>query len=582
MRERRYFIGCLAFLFAFPPFFPQMSYPGTAFLYASVIPLLFLLLCLDRCVTLQKVSALPLFLPLCAILLVSVIYTFHSIYPYQSQHKLLRLLIGTLLYLTVALIAGERRKRVVLGWAILCGGTLLAADALSQQAAGYQGLLETLRREKLYDSIMQQELIKTLEAGRALGRFGNPNHLAGYLILALWTGVLLWPDCRQRWQRLVLLGVGLVQVLCVYRTYSRSGLLALALSLGILGLWMLGRVNPSLRRRLLLAGGLACLVLLAGLLFFAGNALGGRLLVTSTIQARIHFFRHALLLIADHLPGGTGLESFQYLATQHIRPGELESLYPHNIFLGTAVESGFVGLFALLWFSLVGLRWWGRSPDIRTVVGFGAFAAFLFLSCIDFHNEIAEILFMFLALQGLCDARSFSAKPAGAISRLRLVVGVLIGVCLWWILVFCPYMAATYRERGLEAATVDRQTVLLFEKAAFWAPRDAQIANNLGNVLCDIPSPDARKMGLEFLRRAVELNPAQAYFHGDLAEAMFEDNRAAEALAENDIACRLFPKKVLYIRRKAKYSQALGQREEWERWTEIANQMEKQDRELRP
>jgi tetratricopeptide (TPR) repeat protein len=143
-------------------------------------------------------------------------------------------------------------------------------------------------------------------------------------------------------------------------------------------------------------------------------------------------------------------------------------------------------------------------------------------------------------------------------------------------------MAALYQRQGLDAVMAGQPAVHFFEKAAYWAPRDAEIADNLGRAFREIHSEEARQVGVGFLRRAVELNPFQAYLHGDLAEALFEDGKVDEALEENEIACRLFPQKTLYVRRKAKYLLALGRREEWERWTTIADQMEQQDKALRP
>ena len=596
MRNRRYFTYGLAFLLGILPFFPQLSHPGSTFFYSSLLLLLFLLLCFERAVTMRLMLAFPLFLPFCAILLVSLVYTLHSVYPYQSQHKLLRLLVAMLFYLVVGLMAGRKWERGVLVWAIFCGGTVLAVHALWRQFTGYAEELDQLRQYRIYDAIMQQGIIETLEAGRALARFGNPNHLAGYLLFTSWSGVLLWTAYGRRWQR-GLIGAGcLIQTACIYRTYSRSGLLALLFSVAVLGVWLLGRSDRAFRRRVLLVACVGLLILVVGLFAFGGELFGGRLLVTSTIIARVHFFRQAVSLISDRLPDGGGLESFRYLAAQYIRPGELESLYVHNLFLGAAVESGLIGVLVMLWFSIVGLRFRARPLDVRSVAGWGTFGAFLLLSCIDFQNEIAEILFVFLALQGICDGRSFPAGSEQRGGRVFPLAGVVVGGLVWWTLVFCPYMgkqrfamAELSHLQGLDAVEAGKPSVHFFEesvhfleKAVYWAPRDAKIANSLGKSFRMAGSEEARRVGLDFLRRAVELNPFQAYLHGDLAEALFEDGRVDEALVENEVACKIFPKKALYIRRKAKYLLALGRREEWERWTEVADRMEEQDKALRP
>ncbi len=582
MHDRPHVAFVLAFSLAVLGFFPYMAHPGTRFFYGSVLLLLFLAICFESNLTFRRVASLPLALPLIAIVVVSTIYVFHSAYPYQSQQKWVRLLIGVLMYVVAAFVAKGHRGRSILLWAVFGGGTLLSIHALWLQSTGYTELLSQLRRNPTYDATMQRELIRTLEAGRALGRFGNPNQLAGYLILVLWCGVLLWEVCRDQWQRVLIVVGGMIQVFCIYQTYSRSGLLALLFSAAVLGFWLVGRVSPFLRKILVwgTAVGIFAVVLL--LVAFGGQLLGGRLTTTSTILARLHFFRQALSLIGDYFPDGTGLESFRYLATRYIRLGELESLYPHNIYLGAAVESGVLGLFAYFWLTIVGLRWWRRPADMRSVVGWGSFATFILLSCIDFHNEVAEILLLFVAIQGIGDSPYAREKEKTAFLPIGKLAVVVLSSGLWWFVVLCPYMAEKHQQLGLDQAAVGQPGVKHLRQAMAWAPRDAEIANNLGRALRTVPSTDSREEGLEFLRKATKLNPYQAYFHGDLAEALFDEGRTKEALEANERAHEMFPKKSLYIRRKAKYMLALGKRDEWKQLIERAEKMEQRDEELRP
>ncbi len=580
MIDRRFVSYLFAFSLAALPLYPQMSHPASWFFYGSLIPLLFLLICISPGISWRRLSGLALFYPLCAVLVTALIYVFHSIYPYQSQEKFVRLLLGAMVYILTAAQAGDERCRRVLIIGVITGGVLLSMEAVSHQSAGYADLLESLRNELSYDPVMQRDLIQTLEAGRALGRFGNPNHLAGYLILALWAAVLLWPDCRERWQRIALGGAMVIQALCIYRTYSRSGLLVLLISVAILLVWRLGGRLQAWRRRLLWIGGAAFVVGIPALALWGGTAFGGRLFVTSTILARVHFFRHALQLIADHFPDGTGLESFRFLACRYVRPGELESLYPHNLFLGAASESGFIGLLAMVWFSVTGLRWKGRGAGIRSVVGFGSFVSFLVLSSMDFHNEIAEFLFLFFVLQGLCTGQRFERIPS--LRLILLVPGIVISLFLWWILIFCPYMGKSNHQRALDALTVKQPAVRYFETALRWTPQDAAICNQYGQILFGSGIPGLREKGLFLLQKAVTLNPYQAYFHGDLAEALSQTGHVEEALAEIQAAIDLFPKKVLYLRQRARYLYLIGNREEADRCLKRAEEIERIEKERRP
>ena len=201
-------------------------------------------------------------------------------------------------------------------------------------------LIESLQQYHLYDDKMRTELIATLEANRALGFFGNPNHLAGYLVLGLWVMYYLYTQVRNRWLHLVLGVLSLFILFTVYRTFSRSGLLAVVLSLMLLMIipWL---ESWNRRKLVILLAGLVLFSMVLGCIvcFLPSGFLGGRLTTISTIVARMHFYRGAVHVIQDSPLWGVGPEGFEGYYAAYIRPGDLEARYVHNILLETAVEA---------------------------------------------------------------------------------------------------------------------------------------------------------------------------------------------------------------------------------------------------
>lgn len=236
-RYRRIAFWAFAACFLCAPFYPQLSYPDSAFAFRSLVFLTFTL-CLARlglAAAAREALATPVFWPVFLTLIWTFIGLFYTPDLYQAQNQFTVMLSLALLFSVLRLTPFTRSEFVGLALALAvgaCGASLLA---LYTQWVGHAGLIEAIRESSVYDEIMREELIVSLEANRALGRFGNPNHLAGYLTLGLWCVWFLYSRNRGWIVRLGCGTMAAILLIGVYQTFSRSGLLVVCFTLAMMG-----------------------------------------------------------------------------------------------------------------------------------------------------------------------------------------------------------------------------------------------------------------------------------------------------------------------------------------------------------
>ena len=192
---------------------------------------------------------------------------------------------------------------------------------------------------------------------RATGTFPHPNILGGYLFCSLMASYYLWVKEERKLLRLFVLGAILLQIFTLYTAYSRSAMLALALSTLI---WCAFQLRESFRQhgfRLLALRKFAILgatILVGcaigiGLFFSQISARGGILNYNSVTEyadtERVKYLKIAVEMIKDHPLLGIGFNNFQ-LAAQPFQaefPGHIFFSKVHNIYLLMASETGLIG-----------------------------------------------------------------------------------------------------------------------------------------------------------------------------------------------------------------------------------------------
>ncbi|MBN2327518.1 MAG: O-antigen ligase family protein [Candidatus Omnitrophica bacterium] len=578
--------GLLAVLFVLAPMFPQNVYPGFAFFFRSSVFLLFGLtayrLGAER--VMGALRAHPLTLPAVAsLLLLFLTFSYTPSLYHAKGSASLALGVWVLYLLTWTGPFSGRREKILL-WSLVLGGVLAAVHGLYIQWMGPADLIESLKTSANYPGDMREEMIRSLEANRAMGRFGNPNQLAGCLVLSLWPLWALWKREDKTLSRVILGAGALVLAWGVYRTFSRSGLLVFLISLSLLaGFECYNRGWRFSWKQILAVFGALLILLLIVILAAPGGALGGRLLTVSTIVARLHFFRGAVRIIARHPWFGVGSEGFESFYCAELRPGDLESRYVHNAFLESAVEGGMIGAFFFLWMLFAVLfylrRQWRISPERRIEVfaAFGAFISLFLLSMVDFHNRLLEMwlvpVFLVGAIHTPIPVPSALRRPRWAAAALTIIL-----VSAWILLIFCRYWNEYSRMDGRYLA-MDNQKFAArqaYERAVWFDRTDADSWRWIGLFWAEIPNPSAQMRRLECLRQAVRWAPRRASIRADYAEALFALGYTEHALEEILHAQRLFPVRPIYYERAAAFYRFLNQKEQAENQQQKAVQLQKE------
>ncbi|MHB8671990.1 MAG: O-antigen ligase family protein, partial [Acidimicrobiales bacterium] len=193
--------------------------------------------------------------------------------------------------------------------------------------------------------------------------FGNPNHLAGFLVTLLPLGLVLVALSRDRRARAVVAAMTGLMALELVHTGTRGALLAVPVALLAMALF----VTPELRARprlvLAVPAGFLALVAVAGAVvgfrqyqitrLFAGNGAG-------SIRERLEFWRAAGHMVARRPVLGIGPDVFalRFPRFQSAAFVRLEGPYvlangPHDTFIDHLVAQGVPGL--LLWVGVLGL-----------------------------------------------------------------------------------------------------------------------------------------------------------------------------------------------------------------------------------
>jgi O-antigen ligase len=595
-RDIRFAVGVLGVLLILTPLYPQLPSYRFAFAFRSLIFLTFALpaVRMGWSALFQRSRSLPFLLPAVLGLLLLIVGAFYSPVPYHAKEKIAVAVTLMLLFLTLTHFPFSRQQLKLLGGCLVLGAALEAGSALGQQWLGHEGLIRSLEQYSLYDEPMRAEMIRTLEANRALGDFGNPNQLAGYLVLSLWAAWLLYRQSSVRWLKAGLLSAALVSVFAVYRSYSRSGLLALLGSVFLFFIypWLQNLDRRRIRR---LAFVLVMGVVLGGCLiyFLPPGFFGGRLLTLSTVVARLHFYRGAVLIIQEHPLWGVGPEAFAGYYSAYLRPGDLEAQYAHNWVLEAALEGGVPGLLLFFWLTTAVFHFlyltWRRFPELQAPVYAAARAAavFLFLSLVDFHNQLIEmwvapVFLLAWVSRGVIAGMAvrFPRRSSAPRPWLRLAGygagGALAAV--WVLLIGCRYLNEDAREMGYGYALTGQMMAArdAYERAVLYDRSDAESWNSLGHAWGQLPAPTAQEQRLEAMRQAVRMEPRRARFHADFAEALFALGYIEPAIREMKQAQVLFPARPVYYEGLATLYERLGQSDAAEAERRKARQLEQE------
>jgi putative inorganic carbon (hco3(-)) transporter len=440
--------------------------------------------------------------------------------------------------------------------ALLAGLALLSAGEATVGAVQYAGGAVT---PAYWLSRAFAEAIRT----RIHGTLGNPNVLAGFLLVGIGATVLLAVDAAGKRRLLLIASLGL-QIAALALTYSRSGYAGLAafVLLGLVLLW------PVRRRTWPVLLAVAVIAAAALALPSVGLRAGSVTLDQGdTAASRLFIWRTAIRMWEAHRVWGTGLGTFN-AAYPPYRPRAVMTTYAairvpgsaHNDYLQAMAETGLIGvgllLLAIAWGIARGARRYriGGEADrvwlgtwAATVGGVGvATVANSTVSVVPNITMVAVFTAAVAAHQSLPHPQLRFHKRLLALP----LAAVLLGVPP--LLPAVGQSVALHQEASRDVgAGRYLDAVDAFRRAVAADPLNDSMMAYFGDLLADLylrkinssagPWQTARAQAAELYERAARLNPWDGYPHAALGRLRHAEGRYPDAAAAFRDAVALDP-----------------------------------------
>lgn len=215
--------------------------------------------------------------------------------------------------------------------------------------------------------------------GRTLSTFGQPNFLASFLLLIIPVVIYLAYEAKNFIWRFVYLLLASAQLICLFFTSSRGGLVALMMAVALFILYLVLTSRLSLRIKSALVVGAIMLGLLG--VAFLELVTPGRIkasldLSGGSLAARVFFFQAASEAALDKPLFGYGLENSSEVFIKYYERdwgvfGTVSSNTDrvHNLILDIILTTGFFGLllFTLWYYHFFRLGWQGIKHEEKEV-----------------------------------------------------------------------------------------------------------------------------------------------------------------------------------------------------------------------
>ena len=271
--------------------------------------------------------------------------------------------------------------------------------------------------------------------GRTLSTLGQPNFLASFLLLVIPLAFYLAYVSRRFLLRFFFSLLALIQIVCLFFTSSRGGLLAFLAVIVLFGLYLF--FHSQLNKKIKLAAILGVVILGMSGLFTLEMINPGRLsgsfdFKKGSLAARVYFFQAAADAVITKPMFGYGLENsgevfIRYYERDWGIYGDVSANTDraHNIVLDILLWTGAIGLtlFVLWYYSILKLAWKqiklnkNKSLAIALLAGIIGYLISLLFSFMIVAGEVYFWLFFaLLAVMGANEEINFSFRR----SRLNL------------------------------------------------------------------------------------------------------------------------------------------------------------------
>ncbi len=279
---------------------------------------------------------------------------------------------------------------------------------------------------------------------RTFSTFGQPNFLASWLVMVIPLSLYAAYSARRFLIKFLYLLAFILQLVCLFLTGSRGGLLALLFA-GALYLIYLFINSPWTHSRKFLVG-LGFVSLTAIMLFAANRFLPGRIsdifdYKSGSVGARANFYTAAADSLKARPLFGYGLENGDGIFIKYYEPdwavyGDVGQTTDkaHNLILDTILSVGFYGLvlFILLYYFFFSLAQENikkkRQLGLSLALALGA-AAYLFSLLFSFSVATGEVYFwLFLALLAIANYEHDEISSRHGTKKINFFIRIILAL----------------------------------------------------------------------------------------------------------------------------------------------------------
>jgi len=395
-------------------------------------------------------------------------------------------------------------------------------------------------------------LIPLTHRGRAFGPYVNASAFAGYIgmLIPLSIGYLFSLNRKYSLSfKLLLILAILFMFTAVFLSLSRGGIVSSLLSLVFMGFLLVRMKSAKIEKQLPFV---FVVLMLIGLAWFGSGRIVEKFshLNDPSWQARLWVWRGTVEIIKDFPLLGTGLGTFVHIFPKYRLPQtKLFFSYAHNDFLELLSEGGVLGFafISILFFFF--LRRTVRLLFSRrdtwainlTVGGLSSFLAISIFSFSDFNLHIPANTVLLCVIIGLITtvvnlrpklgegATLFHKRILYLNPKMRIVLyplGIVIFATLF-IFITKPYLAERNFELSLKAKD-SKEKVEYLKRSIQLQPHDARYHYSLAQVYGE--KEGNWTLALNHFRQAVSLNANSAQYYEGLAWAYANLDREEETI----------------------------------------------------
>ena len=307
-------------------------------------------------------------------------------------------------FLAVHVIQPERHARRFFA-ALLLAAVLIGFHGIYQYMTGVDTSAERWVDSKHFP------WLKT----RAFSTLGNPNILAGFLVMCIGIAVAFVLEAKKKTERMAAALTIPVMLVCIAVTFSRGAWVALGL---------MGMAAAALRgRRAKILCLVALIVAVATISFVQGDAMarlrsiGNPSDSSSYLRFLLYESTWDMIVVKPWL--GWGWASFPIVCpdyNDYVREEQSTIYHAHNILLHYAAEIGVPGMLFFVWaWGLMAVRFYRLrllpAPDAKLIsyaslTSLAGLAGFCLTDHLLFNSQMSMLFWVFLGLSGRMDQQT--------------------------------------------------------------------------------------------------------------------------------------------------------------------------------